>query len=270
MKICDVVQDLIPLYCDEVASESSREMVDEHIKDCAVCQELLAQMKDDDKLTTLSVDNIEINALRKMKRKITKKTAVITIFAVAFTLAFAIITIQYVNNIRLEDNARHRLLSYTWASTSMISRHMDRLFENIENEITDVEENMHFFIMMSQEFAKLDAYFDQYNYNFTSIGFVMPDFRNIGYMLTAGVLVFRERQYYGILADGTISENEIRYLMILREDISLISENLTSPDNPYHNNENLSIHHLNQILEDFYSKWSLGNENSPIFILQSN
>jgi len=200
MAKCDVVQDLMPLYYDDVASEGSRAMVDEHIKDCAACREILVKMKDNSNTTIIAVDNIEINALRKMKRKITKKTAVITISAVVFTLAFAIITIQYINNIRLEDNARHRLLSYTWASTSMISRHMDRLFENIENEVTDVEENIMFLIMMSQEFVSLHAHFDQYNYHFTPKGFVMPNYRIIAHTLAGGAQVLNHKRCHGILA----------------------------------------------------------------------
>lgn len=35
---CEIVRDLIPLYVDDIASESSREFVDEHCESCAQCR----------------------------------------------------------------------------------------------------------------------------------------------------------------------------------------------------------------------------------------
>lgn len=37
-KECDIVKDLIPLYLDDVASEGSRELVENHIKNCKECK----------------------------------------------------------------------------------------------------------------------------------------------------------------------------------------------------------------------------------------
>jgi len=85
MTKCDVIQDLIPLYHDEVASEGSCALVDEHIKECANCAELLEKYKDNSNAPTLSIENIEINALKKMKKRISKKIALITISAVLCT-----------------------------------------------------------------------------------------------------------------------------------------------------------------------------------------
>ena len=35
MKVaCKVIEDLLPLYRDQVCSRESRDMVDEHLKDC--------------------------------------------------------------------------------------------------------------------------------------------------------------------------------------------------------------------------------------------
>jgi predicted anti-sigma-YlaC factor YlaD len=44
MAKCDVIQDLIPLYYDEVASEGSRSLIDEHITNCVVCAEVLRRI----------------------------------------------------------------------------------------------------------------------------------------------------------------------------------------------------------------------------------
>lgn len=40
---CDVIQDLLPLYVDGICSEKSRQLVEEHLKTCAVCCAILEQ-----------------------------------------------------------------------------------------------------------------------------------------------------------------------------------------------------------------------------------
>ncbi len=43
---CDVVRDLLPLYCDDVCSDASKTMVQEHIAECAPCGDVLKKMED--------------------------------------------------------------------------------------------------------------------------------------------------------------------------------------------------------------------------------
>ena len=41
MKVtCKVIQDLLPLYHDGVASPDTAALVEEHLKDCEACQEV--------------------------------------------------------------------------------------------------------------------------------------------------------------------------------------------------------------------------------------
>lgn len=44
-KQCEIVQDLLPLYVDEVCSKSSAEMVEEHVSECKECLKLRDMMK---------------------------------------------------------------------------------------------------------------------------------------------------------------------------------------------------------------------------------
>ena len=51
---CDLVQDLLPLYEDNICSKTSRDIVEEHLQECDVCRKAAEQMKDytvEDKLT---------------------------------------------------------------------------------------------------------------------------------------------------------------------------------------------------------------------------
>lgn len=42
---CDVIRDLLPLYADEVCSEASKALVEEHLQGCGACTEELRMMR---------------------------------------------------------------------------------------------------------------------------------------------------------------------------------------------------------------------------------
>ena len=44
---CEIVRDLLPSYIDELTSEMSTKAVDEHLKECENCQNILGEMKRD-------------------------------------------------------------------------------------------------------------------------------------------------------------------------------------------------------------------------------
>ena len=44
---CEIVRDLLPSYIDELTSEMSTKAVDEHLKECEKCQNILGEMKRD-------------------------------------------------------------------------------------------------------------------------------------------------------------------------------------------------------------------------------
>ena len=45
---CDVIKDLIPLYVDDVLSEDSKTLVDEHLSGCAGCMDYYNSLKEPD------------------------------------------------------------------------------------------------------------------------------------------------------------------------------------------------------------------------------
>ena len=45
MKItCNIIEDLLPLYVDDMVSEDSRKLVEEHLKECLACQKMQEEM----------------------------------------------------------------------------------------------------------------------------------------------------------------------------------------------------------------------------------
>lgn len=89
---CDIIQDLLPLYVDDVCSEKSKELVDSHIQYCDECFNDLSIMKESIFLTELDSNsdiNTEINIMKKIKISIMKRNIKLVAIGCAFiTVAF--------------------------------------------------------------------------------------------------------------------------------------------------------------------------------------
>jgi hypothetical protein len=94
---CDIIQDILPLYCDDVCSLDSKKMVEEHLQECEVCSNIFHQLKTECVVdTNQEVENIQKSAmLGKMahswKCSLLKSFIVgITITAVILSMIFGI------------------------------------------------------------------------------------------------------------------------------------------------------------------------------------
>lgn len=85
-KDCSIVQDLLPLYAEDMLREETKEFVDAHLAQCASCRAELAALKSD-------VPSAPVNAqpLRSLKKQLRRKkfTAVLLAVTLALTLATA-------------------------------------------------------------------------------------------------------------------------------------------------------------------------------------
>ena len=53
---CEVIRDLLPLYADAACSSASRELVEEHLRDCPACRELLDRLREEELECELSAE----------------------------------------------------------------------------------------------------------------------------------------------------------------------------------------------------------------------
>ena len=85
-KDCSIVQDLLPLYAEDMLREETKEFVDGHLSQCAACRAELDALKADEKPAPVSAQ-----PLRDLKRQLRRKklTAVLLAVALALTLATA-------------------------------------------------------------------------------------------------------------------------------------------------------------------------------------
>lgn len=82
MNKCNVIKDLLPLYADEVCSEDSREMVEQHLAVCKDCTQELEDYRYNTGLPEVSADE----AMKKFKKKMSKKNVVKVLVGVVLCL----------------------------------------------------------------------------------------------------------------------------------------------------------------------------------------
>ena len=86
-KDCSIVQDLLPLYAENMLREETKEYVDGHLAQCEACRTELAALKTED----VTPASVSAQPLRDLKRQLQRKklTAVLLAVALALTLATA-------------------------------------------------------------------------------------------------------------------------------------------------------------------------------------
>ena len=85
-KTCSIVQDLLPLYAEDMLREGTKEYVDGHLAQCEACRAELAALKAD--VTPAPVNAQPLRSLKKQLRR-KKFTAVLLAVTLALTLAAA-------------------------------------------------------------------------------------------------------------------------------------------------------------------------------------
>lgn len=105
MKIsCDVIRDLLPLYVDEVLSNDSKTLVDEHIEECESCRDELKKLSGDE-VHSCAVNQIEnksiYDSLNKIRKRISFKIQITVLISVIFTSIVAVFAWDYYDNHRI-------------------------------------------------------------------------------------------------------------------------------------------------------------------------
>lgn len=68
---CEVIRDLLPSYIDEICSEETVKLVEEHFKGCQECRALAERMKKEELSVEMNID--AINYMKKLKRHMLNK-----------------------------------------------------------------------------------------------------------------------------------------------------------------------------------------------------
>ena len=89
---CEIVQDILPLYHDGICSEKSRLLVETHLKNCSVCNEMLKSLDENTVEKELTFETHEvIKRHAKKEKNIAMKTGIIIAGILMIPIIIAII-----------------------------------------------------------------------------------------------------------------------------------------------------------------------------------
>ncbi|WP_288885145.1 zf-HC2 domain-containing protein [uncultured Eubacterium sp.] len=76
-KMCNIVKDMLPLYIDDLCSDESKKMVEDHIKECEECRHVLESMKEgEEAIASYDVNNFDSDEqlIKRVSKDINRKT----------------------------------------------------------------------------------------------------------------------------------------------------------------------------------------------------
>ena len=93
-KECEIVQDLLFNYADDLLNPESKKLVESHLLECEECKDRLMQIKKDIKKSN-NKENIEIDYLKKVRIKSRIKSILMTL-AIIFVIVFIYYFIKFI------------------------------------------------------------------------------------------------------------------------------------------------------------------------------
>lgn len=118
-KICKIVQDLLPNYIENLTKEETNNFIEEHLKECNECKNVLENMKKDLKVNNLRRDEREVNYIKKFNKRFKILRNILLIIVVLFIILVGrktFILIRLENKAQESQNSKNyylKLESYT-------------------------------------------------------------------------------------------------------------------------------------------------------------
>ena len=115
-KECEIINDLLPNYVENLVSEETKKFVNEHISNCEQCKKQLEILREDrNKINLKSKDEqkIELDYLKKYNKKmIILKIILITIITL-ITISIAVSIYRYIYNSKVVENVERKISEIT-------------------------------------------------------------------------------------------------------------------------------------------------------------
>lgn len=121
---CDIIQDLLPLYCDEVCSTETAKAVEEHLNACPTCRALSDEMHQNQVMPNPIQVQVqqEANVFRGIKRKFSlrrRRSVLVTVLAALI----AIVALTAVSDVETPIPYRDGLVTAKLAVDEAIDIH---------------------------------------------------------------------------------------------------------------------------------------------------
>ena len=143
-KYCSMIEDLLPLYVENLVSEETKKEIEEHLKQCNKCSDLLKTMQqkgvfnlqeDEKQEINTEIKEKEIKCIKNIKKKIVLKV----IISIVITCVVFIVAISLWNTYRIIQDEDGNWVLYNF-NTGNIKQGKD--YTHILMEYTAYKENL--------------------------------------------------------------------------------------------------------------------------------
>lgn len=99
---CNVIQDILPLYIEDVVSDDTKELVEEHLQNCEICQRVYHETKtdfeNDMKISAQTKEGSnEANDLKRFRKFLKKRKIKTILFSIAATVICFVAVFTFMN-----------------------------------------------------------------------------------------------------------------------------------------------------------------------------
>ena len=99
---CNVIQDILPLYIDDVVSDDTKELVEEHLQNCEICQQVYHETKtdleNDMKISAQTKESShEANDLKSFRKFLKKRKIKTILLSIAATIVCFVAVFTFMN-----------------------------------------------------------------------------------------------------------------------------------------------------------------------------
>lgn len=120
---CDIIQDLIPSYVDEICSDASKLCVEEHLKNCDSCRKI-AELCKRTAFSATAIENKQMTMLKKWTRKM-KQHNLYSYLLLLFMIGFGLYT--FTGNPALSIRGYYILFAVCLAGTYLFTTRAGKL-----------------------------------------------------------------------------------------------------------------------------------------------
>ncbi len=106
---CEIIQDLLPSYVEDICSESTRKCVEEHIAGCDECRQMVEAYRNND-FSANSLEKKQLDGFKKIKNKIKLQNVLFIGLFIAF-IVFGVYAMEFSYN-PLPEMAYYILFSF--------------------------------------------------------------------------------------------------------------------------------------------------------------
>lgn len=109
---CKIIEDLLPLYHDGVCSEESKEMVENHLKECEQCQSYFKIISNEnfEQKININTDEVKVNAMKNLKKQLARKNVKVSILSILSVIGILIVSYPLIFKLELPINYSEGLI----------------------------------------------------------------------------------------------------------------------------------------------------------------